>query len=119
MPREAQAYLADILESFDAIEAAVRGLDLDDYRSNRLVRSAVERELTIIGEAVNVLARRTPAAVAAITQARRIGDFRNQLTHEYPSIDDVLVWGFIDRDAPLLRRECSVLMGELGVSGGG
>ena len=43
MPRDAQAYLSDILESCDAIVLAVHGLDLDGYRSNRLVRSSVER----------------------------------------------------------------------------
>lgn len=46
---------------------------------------------------------------------RRI--FRNQLTHEYPSVNDVLVWGFIDRDAPVLRRECAALMDSLGSAG--
>jgi uncharacterized protein with HEPN domain len=46
---------------------------------------------------------------------RRI--FRNQLTHEYPSVNDVLVWGFIDRDVPVLRRECAALMDSLGSAG--
>ena len=92
MPRDAQAYLSDILESCDAIVLAVHGLDLDGYRSNRLVRSSVEREFTIIGEAMTTLARTARVAFASITQARRIVDFRNQLTHEYPSVNDVLVW---------------------------
>jgi len=39
---------------------------------------------------------------------------RNQLTHEYPSVNDMLVWGIIDRDVPVLRRECSTLMDRLG-----
>jgi len=110
MPRDAQAYLADIVESCDAIDVAVRGLDLAGYRSNRLVRSSVEREFTIIGEAMAALARTAPATFASIAQARRIVDFRNQLTHEYPSVNDELVWGFIDRDVPVLRRECAALM---------
>ena len=84
------------------------------FWSNRLVRSSVEREFTIIGEAMTTLARTAPVAFASITQARRIVDFRNQLTHEYPSVNDVLVWGFIDRDVPVLRRECAALMDSLG-----
>jgi uncharacterized protein with HEPN domain len=110
MPRSAKAYLADIVESCDAIQHAVRGMDVDGYRSNRLVRSSVEREFTIIGEAVAALGRDAPAAFASITEARRIVDFRNQLTHEYPGVDDVLVWGLIDRDVPVLRSECAAMM---------
>ena len=91
MPRDAQAYLADILDSCDAIVLAVHGLELEGYRANRLVRSSVEREFTIIGEAMIALSRTEPVAFASITQARRIVDFRNQLTHEYASVNDRLV----------------------------
>ncbi len=55
MPRDVRAYLADIIEGCDAIVAALSGLDLDSYKSSRLVRSSVEREFIIIGEAASVL----------------------------------------------------------------
>ncbi len=110
MPRDERAYLSDILEACEAIATAVRGLDLAGYQSSRLVRSSVEREFIIIGEAVAALARVAPATFAAITRARRIVDFRNQLTHEYPTVDDALVWAIIETDVPVLRRECAVLM---------
>jgi uncharacterized protein with HEPN domain len=42
----------------------------------------------------------------SITHARRIVDFRNQLTHEYPSVNDDFVWGIAVRDVPILSREC-------------
>lgn len=114
MPRDARAYLADIVESCDAIAAAVRGLDVAAYRSNRLVRSSVEREFIIIGEAMAALAHSAPEVFASITHARRIVDFRNQLTHEYASVNNTLVWGIADRDARILRRECAALMERLG-----
>jgi uncharacterized protein with HEPN domain len=57
MPRDERAYLADILESCDAIKSAVRNLDLAAYQDNRLVWSSVEREFIIIGEAMAALAR--------------------------------------------------------------
>ncbi len=60
MPRDARAYLADIDESCDAITAAVQGLDVARYQASRLVRSSVEREFIIIGEAVATLARFEP-----------------------------------------------------------
>ncbi len=110
MPRDARAYLRDIIDSCDAITAAVLGLDLAGYEGNRLVRSSVEREFIIIGEATAALARVTPEVFDAITRARRIVDFRNQLTHEYPTVDDAIVWAIVEHDVPVLRRECASLI---------
>jgi uncharacterized protein with HEPN domain len=113
MPRDVRAYLADIIESCDAIAAALDGIDLDAYRDSRLIRSAVEREFTIIGEAVLALSHSSPEVFSAITQARRIADFRNQLTHEYATVNDALVWAIADRDVPVLRAECAALLGDM------
>jgi len=114
MPRDPRAYLADIIEFCDAIRDAIAGVDLSSYQGNRLVRSAVEREFIIIGEAISALSRRAPELFGTIGNARRIIDFRNQLTHEYPTVDDMIVWAIADRDVPVLRRECEVLMAGLG-----
>ena len=46
--------------------------------------------------------------------ARRIVDFRNQLTHEYPMVDDALVWAIVEKDVRVLRRECSSLLENAG-----
>ena len=107
MPRDARAYLSDIIDSCDAITAAVQGLDFAGYEINRLVRSSVEREFIIIGEATAALARIAPEVFDAITRARRIVGFRNLLTHEYPSVDDAIVWALVEHDVPVLRRECA------------
>ena len=110
MPRDERAYLADIIESCDAIAIAVSGLGLEDYEANRLVRSSVEREFIIMGEAMAALSRVAPSTFDSITRARRIVDFRNQLTHEYPAVDNALVWAIIEHDVPLLRQESMTLM---------
>jgi uncharacterized protein with HEPN domain len=114
MPRDERAYLVDIVESCAAILFAVRGLDLTAYQGNRLVRSSVEREFIIIGEAMAALSRAAPQTFVSITHARRIVDFRNQLTHEYPTVDDALVWALVERDVPVLHRECSALLASSG-----
>lgn len=80
------------------------------YQANRLVRSSVEREFIIIGEAIVALSRRAPETFDAITHARRIVDFRNQLTHEYPMGDDAIVWALVETDVPVLRRECATFL---------
>ncbi|MGA2481386.1 MAG: HepT-like ribonuclease domain-containing protein [Spirochaetia bacterium] len=112
MPRDERAYLADVVDSCEAIEVAVSGLDLPAYLASRLVRSSVEREFIIIGEAIAALSRAAPGTFESITNARRVIDFRNQLTHEYPTVDDALVWAIVQKDVPLLMRECSVLLRE-------
>ena len=107
MPRDARAYLSDMIEACDAITDAVQGLDLQSYEGNRLVRSSVEREFIIIGEALVALNRMSEEIFGSITHARRIVDFRNQLTHQYPNVDDAIVWAIIERDVPVLRGECA------------
>lgn len=118
MPRDARAYLSDIIESCDAIAVALSGIDLDAYEANRTLRSSVEREFTIIGEAMAAMARKTPDVFALVTNARRIVDFRNQLIHDYPNVNNVLVWAIADRDVPVLRAECVGLMGKLDAAAG-
>lgn len=113
MQRDARAHLADILESCDAIDSAIASMRLDDYLKSRLVRSSVEREFTIIGEAVLALSHKAPEVFASITGARRIVDFRNRLTHEYPMVDDELVWALAKVDMSVLRSECLALIEDL------
>ena len=102
MPRDVRAYLSDIVDACRAIEAAVSGLDFSGYAESRLVRSSVEREFIIIGEAVAALSHASPRIFDTISNARRIIDFRNQLTHEYPTVDDALVWAIVTNDVALL-----------------
>lgn len=66
--------------------------------------------LNDIVEAMVVLSRVAPQLAARISQARRIIDFRNQLTHAYPTVDDAVVWLIADHDVPVLRRECAELL---------
>ena len=113
MPRDARAYLADIVESCSAIKNATVNMTLSEYRSNRLVRSSVEREFILIGEAMSALARVAPEIFGAITRARRIVDFRNQLTHEYSTVDDAIVWAIVETDVPTLLQESANLLSKL------
>jgi hypothetical protein len=52
MPRSPRAYLIDVIDACDAIAAALRKVELSRYESDRLIRSAVEREFILIGEAL-------------------------------------------------------------------
>lgn len=113
MPRSTRAYLVDIVEACDGIDLALAGIDGSAYESNRVVRSAVEREFIIIGEAIASLARTDPALAARITHARLIVGFRNRLAHDYAAIDDEAVLRIAQRDVPVLRGEVRALLEEV------
>lgn len=113
MPRSPLAYLNDIVVCCDAIAETLDGADLTAYASNRTLRSAVERELTIIGEAFNSLSQIDPDLAARISHARMIVGFRNLLVHDYAAIVDSAVWAIAQTDAPFLRQECLGLIEEL------
>lgn len=65
MARDLTAYLQDILEACTAIEDVMSGVSQEEYRSRRAVRSAVEREFILIGEAL----RRISVLDAALFQS--------------------------------------------------
>lgn len=117
MCRHRRAYLADIVDACETVDLALSGVDTDGYLSNRVIRSAVEREFIIIGEAVSSLSRIDPDLTSRITHARLIVGFRNRLAHDYAAIDDEAVLRIAQHDAPVLRDEVRSLLSEISPEG--
>ena len=117
MPRSREAYLADIVDACDSIDLALFGADVEIYLSNRVIRSAVEREFIIIGEAIASLGRADAEFAARITHARLIVGFRNRLAHDYAAIDDEAVLSIAQHDVPVLRDEVCLLLAEISALG--
>ena len=117
MPRSALAYLADVAGACDAIARFLAGVDYDAYREAELTRSGVERQLILIGEAVNALLRLEPSLSARISHARRIVDFRNQLAHDYTAVNHAVVWSIATGEVPVLRAECETILAERDAEG--
>jgi uncharacterized protein with HEPN domain len=113
MRREPRAYLADAVAACDAIALHLTGIELGTYLETRVIRSAVEREFIIIGEAIRALGSVDQGLFSRISQARKVVDFRNQLTHGYMTVNDKLVWAYGVRYAPRLRDECAAMLAEL------
>jgi len=109
MQREARKYLFDIKESIDSIgEYLDNKYDFNLYLENKLLRRGVERELGIIGEAITKLLKID--SKINISNSRRIVDLRNWVIHGYDKVDDVIVWGIITRDIPILKNEIEKLV---------
>ena len=51
MPHSKEKLLEDILIAIQYIESFIKGKTFDDYKSDKLLQSAIERQLEIIGEA--------------------------------------------------------------------
>ena len=113
MKRDPRAFLSDVIEAGHAIQQAVDGKNLDDYSDSRLIRSSVEREFTIIGEALSQLSRQDGDLFAQVDQAPQIISFRNKLTHEYINVNDQLVWGVIQGNLPVLLQQCRRMLSDL------
>jgi len=86
------------------------GISLDDYRSMRSVRSAVEREFIIIGEALKRVGALNEGLFFSISNSRAIVDFRNLLAHDYGAVDDDAVFGLVYSDLIVLKAEVVELL---------
>ena len=105
MARDLSAYLQDILEACNSIEDIMSDVSLEEYRSKRAVRSAVEREFIIIGEALRRVSALDETLFSSISNSRAIVDFRNLLAHDYGAVDDDAVFGLVYSDLIVLKAE--------------
>ena len=110
MERSVNKILEDILNAILEIDSFfdTRPKRYDAYLTDVCLRRAVERNITIIGEAMNRLLRIAPDI--EITAARRIVDTRNYVIHGYDSVTDDIMWGIVMRHLPLLRDEVEQLL---------
>lgn len=100
--------LRHIEEAADAILKDTHDRSLEEYLETRSFRSSIEREFIIVGEALKNALAMEPTL--AITQGRRIVNFRNLLVHQYSLVDDEYVWGLVHRDLPRLLAEVRALL---------
>ncbi len=111
MKRDARAYLGDIQQAAGLIAQFTQGKTFAVYLDDQMLRSAVERQFEIIGEALTQLAKLDPQAAASIREYRRAISFRNILVHGYAAVDDRLVWDIVVGKLAALRDDVAALLG--------
>jgi uncharacterized protein with HEPN domain len=106
-------WLQDIADACTLILRATESKSLDAYEQDAVVRSAVERNFEIIGEALNRIRRTDPPTAARVPEHDDIIAFRNLLIHGYDVIDHARVWQVIQNDLPRLQEQVQKLLDEV------
>jgi uncharacterized protein with HEPN domain len=109
MDNKEKKYLFDIQNSIANIDSYIGEPKLfDKFEKNQMLQDAVERNLEIIGEAINQLLKINPEI--RISNARRIVDVRNKIIHGYDSLESVNIWAIVINHLPTLKLEITDLL---------
>ena len=102
MTAEFKQRIHDALGACRAIQSFTAHVSFDDYSGNLMLRSAVERQFEILGEALNRASEPNPAILSSRPDVPRIVGMRNRIIHGYDSVDDEIVWDAIQHPIPPL-----------------
>ena len=99
-------YLSDILQAIEPVESFTSGISsYPEYLADLKTQSAVERQLGIIGEAINKLDKSFPEL--SLNNVRQIVGLRNRLIHAYDAIDPSIIWAILRNHLSQLKTEVS------------
>jgi uncharacterized protein with HEPN domain len=110
LERDPKAFLWHAREAAALIAEFTAGKSFADFDGDKLLRSAVERQFEVIGEALSNLAKLDPAMAAKIAELRDVIAFRNILIHGYAVIDNERVWRVVEDDLPRLQETLNNLL---------
>ena len=110
MQPDIRRFLYDIRLACEALVEFTRNRSLDDYEADLLLRSGVERQLEIIGEALNQALKIDPTLTEEITGIREIINLRNVIIHGYATIENETIWGILQNDLPALHEQVRKLL---------
>lgn len=104
-----KACLKDIEQSIVEINEFLPGeRNYFDFQNDLKTRRAVERNIEIIGEAIDRILKTKPDY--QITDSRKIVDTRNRIIHGYDSVSADVLWLIVNRYLPILHKEIVELL---------
>ena len=104
MEAQVQAWLEDIKQAIDEIDGFLpEKTNFYEFKKDLKTRKAIERNIEIIGEAVNRILNVNPNI--KITNARKIVDTRNRIIHGYDTVSEEIIWAIVSNDLIKLRQE--------------
>jgi uncharacterized protein with HEPN domain len=107
-----KTWLYDILTSINEIESYFFNSPkiYKIYQNDIKTKRAVERNIEIIGEAMNRILKEE--SEIEISNSRKIVDVRNRIIHGYDSVSDDVIWGIVIKNLPVLQKEVEILLNE-------
>lgn len=110
MDNDVKVWLYDILTSIMEIESFFidEPKEFTHYQADIRTKRAIERNIEIIGEAMNRILKRDNNIV--ITNSRKLVDVRNRIIHGYDSVSDDIMWGIVTQYLPILQIEIEGLL---------
>jgi len=117
MRAEAAKRLLDAYRACRAIDSFTAGLDFAAFGASALIRSAVERQFEIVGEAPGRAIKDEPSLADSMPDIPRIVGLRNRLIHDYDSVDDQLVWDLVRHKLPTLSAALAQSLTNAGYGG--
>lgn len=112
MRRDPRKYLSDMLDRGQFVSQLLADRTFADLESDRVLRSAVERELMVLGEALCQLHRIAPEIAERIDRWNDIVGFRHILVHGYDVLNMQTVWGVIKQDLPQLINQVESMLAQ-------
>ena len=112
MDIEIKVWLYDILNAINEIDSFFIGTpkEFKAYQNDLKTRRAVERNVEIIGEAMNRILQKDDSI--ELSNSRKIVDTRNRIIHGYDSVSDDIIWSIIVSQLPTLKNEVEKMLHE-------
>lgn len=110
MDEKVGKYIEDMLVAISEIEMAVErfGRQYDVFEKDVVFRKFVERNIEILGEAMNRILKIHPEI--NVNSARKIVDTRNYVIHSYDSLKPDILWAIVINHIPVLKLELEALL---------
>lgn len=109
-PRSPHLLLSDMLDSCRFLIDSTRNRTLREFVCDRVFRGSVERELTIIGEALFQLNREHPAIAELVPEYYKIITFRHVLVHGYAILDREKIWEVVQNKLAVLENQLVAML---------
>ncbi len=90
------------------------GVSFEEYLASTLVRSAAERQIMIVVEALNRAFALDAGLVQAIPDLHQLRGMRNHIVHQYDKTDHEMVYDAVSDEFPILRDRLAGLMRSVG-----
>ena len=104
--------LVDAISAIDSAREFVADATFDHYCNDHMLRSAVERQLEILGEACSQLDKLSDYWRVQIPDLGLAIGLRNRIIHGYDSVDDEMVYETLHVDIPSLRQVLQAALDE-------